>query len=201
MNEEISQDWDNTSSDSTPAVAATLAAVMSFVHTKGIDEQGEAGDVVEEDVGRNGNEDDENENEEQGRVGDVANQSHTATPHDRMAKWPPCKQKAQSNLDWHLAAFMYRSLVDGDHQRRCRHEVLNELYGNNQISQYLYLQILPTDNPIFVECESYCCVQCGSHPIQSCCNLCDPEHTTSMYIIDIAPRTKCKPNRVKVDPD
>src|SRR5260370_10369623 len=77
MNEEISQDQDNTSSDSTPAVVATLAAVMSFMHTKGIDEQGEAGDVVEEDVGRNGNEDDENENEEQGRVGDVVNQSHT----------------------------------------------------------------------------------------------------------------------------
>src|SRR5260370_34184981 len=134
MNEEISQDQDNTSSNLTPAIVATLAVVMSFMHTKDINEQGEA----EEDVGRNGNKDDENENEEQGRVGDVANQSHAVTPHDRMAKWPPHKQNAQSNLDWPLAAFMYRSLVDGDHQRRCQHEVLNELYGNNQISQYLY---------------------------------------------------------------
>ena len=116
----------------TPAIAATLA-VMSFMPTnKDCDEQGEAGDAVDEDIEGNGNKDDENE--KQGRVADVVNQSHAATAHERKAKWPLHKAKAQSNLDWHLAAFMYRSLVDGDSQRRYQQEVLNDLYGNCQIS-------------------------------------------------------------------
>ena len=84
-NEDASQDllYGSNINTETPAIAVTL---MSLVHAnKDCDEQGEVGDAVNEDVDRNGTEEDENKIE---RVGDVANQSHGAAPHGQKAKWP-----------------------------------------------------------------------------------------------------------------
>ena len=100
-------------------------------------------------------------------------------------------------LDWHLAAFVYKALDS----EGCQCQVLDNLYGNRRISQCLgnINQIFPTD-PITIEHESPCCDHCAPCSTTMCCDICDPEHTVSMYATDLAPKNKHRANKVKVDP-
>jgi hypothetical protein len=117
--------------------------MMSLTQTdQSVDPQGEAEDAVDEGDDGNGNEDDENENEDKGEVGDVANHVHVAASQERKVNVSktrtPCKRKGLSDdLDSHLAAFLYNSLLAyNDSRKGCRHRVLNQLYGNYRLSQY-----------------------------------------------------------------
>ena|SRR5260370_6776210 len=120
---------------------------MSLVQTdQDVDGEEEVGDNVDEGV--NGNEDEEDKNEEDVGRSDVVNQSHEIALYKRRGskKQLPQKQKNLSDLDWHLTAFLYKSLLAEIEGWRCQCEVLNDVYGNHQISQYPeYLQILPAD--------------------------------------------------------
>src|SRR5258708_3014763 len=183
--------------DASTEMPAIPAVTSSAQINEDVDGRGEAVDAVDEGVGRNGNEEDEELGGD--GDGDMVNQSHVTAPHER--KMPShkkqCRRKALPKLDWHLAAFVYKALDS----EGCQHRVLDNLYGNRQISQCLgnINQIFPTD-PITIECESPCCDCCVPHSTTMCCDICDPEHTASMYATDLAPKNKHRANKVKVDP-
>jgi len=99
------------------------------------DGRGDAGDVVDEGVGGNGNKEDEELGEDSDT--DVANQSHVADERKTVSCKKQQKQKGSLDLEWHLAAFVYKAPLAGDdNQKGCWHQVLDDLYGNGQISQY-----------------------------------------------------------------
>ena len=60
---------------------------------------------------------------------------------------------------------------------------------------------LPTFSTQFLitESEVHCHECCSPREILSCCDICDPNWTKAMLAIDAPPKTKQKPNKVKID--
>ena len=107
--------------------------VMSLAQTdEDPDGRGDMGDMVDEGNGNEGDEELGGDGDGDGD-GDVVNHLHMIAPHERktIGQKKQCKQKALLDLDWHLVAFIYKALLaDGDSQKWCRHQILDDLYGN-----------------------------------------------------------------------
>ena len=97
---------------------AIPAMVMSLAQTdEDPDGRGDVGDMVDEGNGNEGDEELGGDGD-----GDVVNHSHMITPHGRkmIGQKKQHKQKALLDLDWHLAAFIYKALLaDGDSWKGC----------------------------------------------------------------------------------